>query len=1143
MRDEKLIAEDLQVRSRALDPSLSIALQAPAGSGKTTVLTQRVLALLAVVEEPESILAVTFTRKAAAEMRSRVISALTTVANVLPSEWEKTASPAERVTLGLAQAALRRSQQRNWGLIDSPGRLRIQTIDGLNHRLAMTMPVSARGLAGLRLVDSLLPLYREAARRSLLDAESDLAYRDASQRIFLRLNNDWGRLESLLCTMLATRATWQKAVAGHDDQQLLVVIESSLEKAREQALQELQSALGMSVIREGLELVRHAAENLGERWIPTLDVNDYGNLQALATFALRKESEPVLRSTLNKSQGFPKEQPEIKTRALLWLQELKQIDPRAPLNEIRLLPSKGEEGWDAESFAALAQLLRLALAELQVLFNERGVLDHTAMAATALSAFESSDLVNQERIEHILIDEFQDTSIDQLALLRALTRDWSPGDGRSLFLVGDPMQSIYQFRDADVGLFGYTQRHGVGRISLESLRLTQNFRSTQAIVASINDTFSQIFPQQEDSTRAAVRYVPCIAGKPQDNAVPGTSWAEGVHCHGLLSASSDAASALDNEAKRVVHIVREVWRDQPDAHIAVLVATRRHAPAIVAALGAASINVRGVDLVPLAETPVVLDLIALTRAIHDPTDRIAWLALLRGPACGLTLQEVTIWLEDAETVTGSKIIPACLEHSSISMSQGSKAALRLHRLWQAVRPALQERGALAMRVERAWLRLQGPWCYEEGSTLRDARRYLDHLAKQEQAGQWRGVEDFEWLLKGLYAASDADSIGRASVEVMTVHRAKGLEFDCVILPGLAQPTRHDESELLNLLRWIDHDGQESWVMSAIRSADQQQDEPIQRWVKHRRHQRAQNERVRVLYVAATRAKRALHYVATLDAEQQPRKGTALHALWPALERAFNEPSIAPLAAQAGRAAANADSGNIQSATPESANPPVATPLRRLHRLPVPLKEYLWEDAVSVQSLTRYEVDAAALMRWTWVGDAARRAGTVVHREFERLTRQGSLPTDVERFVSEQRSRWRAALHRAGVLATDLDSMTQRVSVAIGRCLADESGRWVLSRHGPFDEVEFAVSGVVDGSLVNGVLDRCFVDEQGVRWVIDYKSTTHEGGDLEFFLSEQIRRYTPQLTRYARLVSALGPEPVRAGLYFPWLQRFLDLGEL
>ena len=632
--------------------------------------------------------------------------------------------------------------------------------------------------------------------------------------------------------------------------------------------------------------------------------------------------------------------------------------------------------------------------------------------------------------------------------------------------------------------------------------------------------------------------MPCIAGKPQDNAAPGTSWAAGVHCHGLLSASSDAASALDNEAKRVVHIVREVWRDQPDAHIAILVATRRHAPAIVAALDAASIKVRGVDLVPLSETPVVLDLMALTRAIHDPTDRIAWLALLRGPACGLTLPELTLWLEDAETVTGSKIIPECLEHASLSVPQEGNVALRLRRMWQAVRPALQEPGRLAARVERAWLRLQGPWCYDENSTLRDARRYLDHLAKQEQAGQWRGVEDFEWLLQGLYAASDADSIGRASVEVMTVHRAKGLEFDCVILPGLAQPTRHDESELLNLLRWIDHDGEESWVMSAIRSADQQQDEPIQRWVKHRRHQRAQNERVRVLYVAATRAKRALHYLATLDAEQRPRKGTALHALWPALQATFIESPIAPLAAQAGLAAVNAESENFQSA-----NPSARASHGRLHRLPVPLKEYLWEDAVPVQSLTRYEVDAAALMRWTWVGDAARRAGTVVHREFERLTRQGSLPTDIERFVGEQRPRWRAALHRAGVLATDLDAMTQRVSVAISRCLADESGRWLLSRHGSFDEVEFAVSGVVDGSLVNGVLDRCFIDEQGVRWVIDYKSTTHEGGDLEFFLSEQIRRYTPQLTRYARLVSALGPEPVRAGLYFPWLQRFLDLGEL
>lgn len=1132
---------DRIARARSLDACRSIALQAPAGSGKTTVLTQRLLALLAVVDQPEAILAVTFTRKAAAEMRSRVISALTMVATRDRAEWEATANQVELITLNLACQALERSRQRDWRVIENPGRLRIQTIDGLNHRLAMSMPVSARGLAGLRLADSLTPLYREAARQCLIDAETDPQYAAASQLVFSRFNNDWTRLESLLSDMLATRATWQQAVAGHDDQELFRSMESTLNRARQQAIESLQANLSQTLIKEGLELARYAADTLGSPAVPGLDPDDFGNLQTLATFALRKEDTPTLRKKIDKRQGFPTDQPAMKARAVEWLDTLSELDVVESLNEIRLLPAAHKEGWDEPTFAALAQLLRLSLAELQVLFTERGVVDHTAMATTALTACEASDLLAEERIEHILIDEFQDTSIDQLSLLRALTLDWRPGDGRSLFLVGDPMQSIYQFRDADVGLFGYTQRYGVGRVQLESLRLTQNFRSIDPVVDSINTTFSQIFPKTEDSTRAAVRYVPCVAGRSDSVETSLSGWARGVHCHAVSSAPSEQAGAIGAEAARIVDIVTEVVRGDPSTRIAVLVPTRRHAPDIVSALRAAAIGVRGVDLVPLAETPVVLDLIALTRALHDPADRIAWLALLRGPACGLSLTDLTICLESLQSESDSSVIPECLIRlEGQTYEQGSPYS-RLQRFWQAIAPALEEASPLAARVERTWLRLQGPWCYDAQSTITDARRYLDHLSMHERSGQWRGIGDFDWLLKGLYAASDVSAADGPSVEIMTIHRAKGLEFDCVILPCLAQSTRQDEPELLNLLRWIDSEGQEAWVMSPMRSSAERTNEPILEWIKHRHQQRSAHERVRVLYVAATRAKRALHYVATLEVDQEPRKGTALHTLWPSLECGFKESQSKNRKEYQEVNPQPAEQAFAKDAPSLGFDHSAPTPIPELQRLPLTISEYAWPDEVYSQSVTS-QLSVVPDLSWTWVGDAARKAGTVVHRELERIVLSGSVPADVERYVGTHHTRWRAALHRAGVEAAQLASMTQRVSTAIKRCLEDEQGRWLLRRRERFDEVEFAVSGWVDGALVHGVLDRCFLDELGVRWIVYYKTTTHEGGDLDFFLSEQVRRYTPQLRRYRQLVAPLGPEPVRAGLYFPWLQRFIDLGE-
>src|SRR5690348_17296072 len=140
------VASDERAREEATDPRLSILLQAPAGSGKTTVLTQRLLRLLAHVDEPEEILAITFTRKAAAEMRERVLKALR-------GEIDTTSAQGQRLH-ALASAALERATARDWNLAEDPGRLRIQTIDSFNFRLASQLPVTAKAGSALAVTDS-----------------------------------------------------------------------------------------------------------------------------------------------------------------------------------------------------------------------------------------------------------------------------------------------------------------------------------------------------------------------------------------------------------------------------------------------------------------------------------------------------------------------------------------------------------------------------------------------------------------------------------------------------------------------------------------------------------------------------------------------------------------------------------------------------------------------------------------------------------------------------------------------------------------------------------------------------------------------------------------------------------------------------
>src|SRR5690606_7037689 len=158
---------DAHIRERALDPTESFIVQAPAGSGKTELLIRRYLTLLAHVDEPEQIVAITFTRKAAAEMRQRVAQAL-----VDASAAEVSSQPHREATLAIARRVLERSRARGWALPDHAERLWIETVDALNARLARQLPVLAGGVSGAGVVDDASELYRVAARRTV-DALTD----------------------------------------------------------------------------------------------------------------------------------------------------------------------------------------------------------------------------------------------------------------------------------------------------------------------------------------------------------------------------------------------------------------------------------------------------------------------------------------------------------------------------------------------------------------------------------------------------------------------------------------------------------------------------------------------------------------------------------------------------------------------------------------------------------------------------------------------------------------------------------------------------------------------------------------------------------------------------------------------------------
>ena len=168
----------------------------------------------------------------------------------------------------------------------------------------------------------------------------------------------------------------------------------------------------------------------------------------------------------------------------------------------------------------------------------------------------------------------------------------------------------------------------------------------------------------------------------------------------------------------------------------------------------------------------------------------------------------------------------------------------------------------------------------------------------------------------------------------------------------------------------------------------------------------------------------------------------------------------------------------------------------------------------------------------WAGERVRHIGTLVHRCLENIARDGLGAWPPERLAALPLAR---QLNALGLPEADCEAAAREVRRAVQSVLESETGRWILAPHED-SRTEWALGGVDRGELVNVSLDRSFVAE-GIRWIIDYKTSTHEGGDLEDFLQRQQQRYREQLERYARLVHALDGRPVKTALYFPLQDAF------
>jgi len=1118
---------DQEARERALSPRESFHLEAPAGSGKTSVLLARFLTLLARVDAPEALLALTFTRKAAGELRARVMDLLWRRQDPDPG-----ASPWEHLLQKLADQVIRHYDQK--GALQellAPERLPIMTFHSFCAQLLPYAPQEAGAPLEFRLLeeDESRWLKQEALdelRRRLSARSSTDPARQALVRRLVRLNNSWPRLARELSDLLGRRDCLEE---------FLEMAHGSRNPARYEELLAARFHFLLSPLLANMA-VSLAASELGRSWpdfrqalqgsdlgallpgqLPGPDPGDLAGWQALAGVLLTKDGD--LRKAFTPKLGFPdgfKNTP--------WPGLIHQLPPAlaAELQQCRNLHPAATRPEEVAALQDLVILLGEALGVYEELCAQRRGLDFIALEQAALrllAAADPSDLLLRldRRLTHLLVDEFQDTSEAQMTLLCRLLEGWEKGTGRTLMVVGDPKQSIYGWRQAKVRLFQESRRglpcREAGTFPLEGLRLTTNFRASRTLIGWANAVFGQTV--MAGATQEGVAF---------HAATPGPAAAFGDSPELALFAEAENHTARAAEAR---WLAREVARAAADlaegGKIGVLLFARTHLRTYLTAFQAAGLAVKVKEGLKLADSRVVQHLHNLARALVRPQDGVAWAGALRGPWAQVSLGLLTqmaltpgdLWPEKLRWFLGESLctpdLPKIIEGLLAARAQVGRRSL--------------------MEILRDFLEATGAWpglaATEGPGGVANARAYLELLAAAEAGLPEATFIKAEFNLPEAFQPPDPRAMD-SRVEVLTVHGAKGLEFDQVFLPFLDwQPLKNESKTPPFLLEEIP--GSRLHGLALARAYHQDKQSSLYVLLRHLQARRVLEEARRVFYVAVTRARRRLVLSAVIKQDKKekfaPPGDSPLGWLW----QHYSSPAPSPGAALT---------------WPE---PDLRVELVFQVPAPPPSPQETWDlpqcldfqpEALPYRlefpSQLVERPESAARYSGGPADDTPRVRGEVTHRLMETLSKREALPPPAA--VA-------AALRQGGITGEAAALLAPEILAEVAACQQEPFLAGLLAAAAPPVSEWLVEAEAGPGLIRRGQIDLLAFDGKA-WWLLDYKTSRPEpGGDWQDFLRGETEKYRPQLLAYREMAAkakGLRPEEIRLALYFTGVRQKAEL---
>jgi ATP-dependent helicase/nuclease subunit A len=781
-----------QKQGRAADPAVSAWVRANAGTGKTHVLVQRILRLLLTGANPRSILCLTFTKNAAAEMEARVLAKL--------GEWAASSDEALRVRLAAllsrapAEGEMALSRSLFAAVIDAPGGLAIMTIHSFCERVLRRYSLEANVPPGFRV------LTEEEAHEALQEASS-AAFASATEGPLgdaldcTAAHASEGEFARVLQTMLAKRNALARlfTITDEDYPHPLPLIEARLRRLfalaphdrREGLVASSAALLDAAALKKAIAALSGGTKSDSEsaaRFEAVLQaVGAEAVCEALKAAFTTKGGEP--RKSLM-TAGAKKRAPALHERLCAAQDAFLALD--AKITGLRLV----------EASLALLCLTEAIFDRYEAAKRARAALDFDDLIAKTLSLLfreEAAEWVLHEldaRIDHILVDEAQDTSPEQWAIVERLVSDFFAGEGArdcvpTLFAVGDEKQSIYGFQGAVPELLGaygglYEAKVQEAGLDWRAADLDLSFRTLGPILAAIDDVSAALpglghglarhLAYRSDSGGLVELWQP-ERGERQDK---GTVWEPDE----VAAPPPQPAAAL---AARIAAQIKH-WFENGESLPShgraiepgdILILLRKREPMaslLQAALKSEGIPVAGADRMALMDELAVMDLLALGDALLQPEDDLSLAAVLKGPLFGFD------------------------EDRLFNLAYGREGSL-----WQALERDLFSHGA-AKKLQ-AWRELAGrvspfeffahilesadgrtAFAARLGAECFDAVDELLNLAESFSARPRTSLGEFlSFLRKSASEVKRETEQAAREVRIMTVHGAKGLEANIVIL--------------------------------------------------------------------------------------------------------------------------------------------------------------------------------------------------------------------------------------------------------------------------------------------------------------------------------------------------------------------------